>query len=212
MISLMGAFDKLKQTVSPECKLVFLTTWKNSRKEEVLFHASATLFELDVVEKKWIERGLGFFHVERLKTDPTNLRLVMRTLSTFNLILDSPIYPDMTVTPLDKQPACINFTAIPIPVSSSSSSSFDSATGAVAAEAAKGEKKQPSKFRLCFDDAETAAKALQELQDAIKFLSSKKYTAPTAADSSAEAKMEVDLNASPAAPAAVDASPASQTS
>lgn len=187
-------------------------TVTGEEQEDTVFTADAKLFEMDLVEKKWIERGVGVFRINRLKTDPTRLRVLMHIKTTLKLILNSPIYPGMIVMPLDKQPTCVKLTAIPIPVSSSSSSS-DSATDAAAAtaEASKDEKKQPSisVFNLRFRDAETAAKALKEAQDAIKALSEKKNTASTADDS--ETKKEVTSDASSAAPAAVDASSASQT-
>jgi hypothetical protein len=165
-----------------------VVTHTGEEEETPLFTADAKLFELDAATKTWPERGVGVFRVNQFKTDPSRLRLVMHVKTTLKLILNTPIYAAMTAVPTDKQPTCIKFTGIPIPIPPSS----EQKAAAEAAEEQQQEKTEKkttpavSVFNLKFRDAETAAKALKAIKDALE----KVKAAPSSSASSADQKTE----------------------
>ena len=119
-----------------------------------LFSAEAKLFEFDPERRQWIERGVGVFQLNQLRTEPTKTRIVMHANVTLKLLLNSPIFASMVCEPWDKQPVRIKLTAL------------------APAKPAQTPESTPSHvvkiFSLRFRDPEIASSAVQHLKQAIK--------------------------------------------
>ncbi|KAK8937457.1 hypothetical protein KSP39_PZI011981 [Platanthera zijinensis] len=79
--------------------------------EKLVFAADATLYEY--LDGSWKERGRGEIKVNA-SLSGEKARLVMRTKGNYRLILNASIYPDMTLTDMEKKGitfSCINSAA-----------------------------------------------------------------------------------------------------
>lgn len=79
--------------------------------EKLVFAADATLYEY--LDGSWKERGRGEIKVNA-SLSGEKARLVMRTKGNFRLILNASLYPDMTLTDMEKKGitfSCINSAA-----------------------------------------------------------------------------------------------------
>ncbi|KAK1312785.1 hypothetical protein QJS10_CPA07g00469 [Acorus calamus] len=77
--------------------------------EKCVFNADAVLFEF--IDGGWKERGKGELKVNVSTLDAGKSRLVMRARGNYRLILNASLYPDMSLTNMDKRGitfACIN--------------------------------------------------------------------------------------------------------
>lgn len=77
--------------------------------EKAVFTADAIMYEY--LDGGWKERGKGELKLNVSVSDAEKARLVMRAKGNFRLILNASIYPDMSLTNMDKKGitfACIN--------------------------------------------------------------------------------------------------------
>ncbi|XP_074563502.1 nuclear pore complex protein NUP50A-like [Curcuma longa] len=77
--------------------------------EKAVFAADAIMYEY--MDGGWKERGKGELKLNVSVSDAEKARLVMRAKGNFRLILNASIYPDMSLTNMDKKGvtfACIN--------------------------------------------------------------------------------------------------------
>ncbi|XP_074571809.1 nuclear pore complex protein NUP50B-like [Curcuma longa] len=80
--------------------------------EEAVFTADAIMFEY--MDGGWKERGKGELKLNVSVSDTEKARLVMRAKGNFRLILNASLYPDMSLTNMDKRGitfACVNSAA-----------------------------------------------------------------------------------------------------
>lgn len=63
--------------------------------ETTLYKARCRLYSMN--DKKWTERGVGFIKLNVLKSDESKARLLLRTETTYRLVLNTPVIrePDM---------------------------------------------------------------------------------------------------------------------
>lgn len=79
--------------------------------EKAVFSADAILYEY--IDGNWKERGKGELKLNVSLSDDEKARLVMRSKGNYRLIMNASLYPDMTLTNMDKKGvtfACINST------------------------------------------------------------------------------------------------------
>ncbi|KAJ0960843.1 hypothetical protein J5N97_001292 [Dioscorea zingiberensis] len=77
--------------------------------EKAVFSADAILYEY--LDGGWKERGKGELKVNVCVSEPEKSRLLMRAKGNYRLILNASLYPDMSLTNMDKKGitfACIN--------------------------------------------------------------------------------------------------------
>lgn len=144
--------------------------------EKVLFKAEAKLYEFEAKERKWQERGVGTFRLNQLNSDHSRNRLLMHVKTTLKLILNSPLFAGMSVMPMEKQPCCVKFSAVPMPHVPTPAQKEEAKKKEE--ETAKTEQKQDEKkaeeqpgvavFNVRFKDAETAALALKTIKETIE--------------------------------------------
>lgn len=171
-------------------------TFTGEENESTLFDGYAKLYEFDNATKNWTERGVGQFRINHLKDEAKQVyRLLMRTQTTLKLILNSPLFASMTALPMDKQPTCIKFTAIPIPGSTVKGADEAGEAAVEANHANPG----IALFNVRFKTAETAALALKTINDALS-AKAKQGGAPSPVKSAQPAS-----SASTASPAAASA-------
>ncbi|CAA7398882.1 unnamed protein product [Spirodela intermedia] len=80
--------------------------------ERPVFSADAVLFEY--LDRGWKERGKGELKVNISTAGAEKARLVMRARGNFRLILNASLYPDMSLTAMEKRGitfACVNSAA-----------------------------------------------------------------------------------------------------
>ncbi|KAG6483125.1 nuclear pore complex protein NUP50B-like [Zingiber officinale] len=80
--------------------------------EEAVFTGDAIMFEY--MDGGWKERGKGELRLNVSVSDTEKARLVMRAKGNFRLILNASLYPDMSLTGMDKKGitfACVNSAA-----------------------------------------------------------------------------------------------------
>lgn len=183
-------------------------TLTGEEEENVLFEAEAKLHQFDLATKAWVERGVGTFRLNQLKSDASRYRLVMHLKTTLRIILNSPLYIGMNCSINEKQASCVKFSAIPIPVPVKKNAEDGSATTEETQEASNSSS-VPAAFTVRFRDSETAAKSLKSIKDALankESLSTKNGEA--AAEPSSEKKTdEPSQPASAAEPAAQASAP-----
>ncbi|KAG0463908.1 hypothetical protein HPP92_019977 [Vanilla planifolia] len=91
-----------------KCSLQEVTVETGEENEKSVFTADATLYEY--LDGSWKERGRGEVKVNTSLAGD-NSRLIMRARGNYRLILNASLYPDMTLTSMDKKGitfACIN--------------------------------------------------------------------------------------------------------
>lgn len=96
---------------SKSVKLSEVPVETGEENERAVFTADAIMYEY--LDGGWKERGKGELKINISASDVEKARLVMRSKGNYRLILNANLYPDMSLTDMDKRGitfACINST------------------------------------------------------------------------------------------------------
>ncbi|RZR73988.1 hypothetical protein BHM03_00030440 [Ensete ventricosum] len=96
---------------SKSVKLSEVPVETGEENERAVFTADAIMYEY--LDGGWKERGKGELRINISASDVEKARLVMRAKGNYRLILNANLYPDMSLTNMDKRGitfACINST------------------------------------------------------------------------------------------------------
>ncbi|KAG6530193.1 nuclear pore complex protein NUP50A-like [Zingiber officinale] len=105
--SSLGTTPDTSKSVKLSMQEVPLETGEEN--EKAVFTADAIMYEY--MDGGWKERGKGELKLNVSVSDVEKARLVMRAKGNFRLILNASIYPDMSLTNMDKKGitfACVN--------------------------------------------------------------------------------------------------------
>lgn len=80
--------------------------------ENIIYDGVCFFYVFNKEDKSWIERGgKSIIHINTQKEDETKSRILIRNAVSRKIVLNSSVFPQMTVFVNEKQKSCIRFTA-----------------------------------------------------------------------------------------------------